>query len=238
MTATLLALDTSGSTGSVALCRGEKLLAEILFNVHGTHSERLMSGVRQVLADTDTALGAVDAFVVVQGPGSFTGVRVGMATAKGLALATGRPLIGVSSLQTLAMNVPEAEYPVCALLDARKKEVYAGLFRMRRGHPAPLGEERVIAPLELVRRMQGPALFLGEGAVAYRNHTEEHLGTEAHFAPWVLHSPRASMAALIGLERLRSGETHTPQTLNAAYIRPSEAEIAWSLKDPGQGLRG
>ncbi|SDM02915.1 tRNA threonylcarbamoyladenosine biosynthesis protein TsaB [Geoalkalibacter ferrihydriticus] len=235
MKVTLLAIDTASSAGSIALCRDEKLCGEILFNVHSTHSERLMVGVRQVLADTGTALESVDAFVVVHGPGSFTGLRVGMATAKGLAMATGRPLIGVSSLQTLAMNVAETEYPVCALLDARKKEVYAGLFRMRRMHPVPLASERVIAPADLVRQIKEPMLFVGEGAVVYRSLIEDHLGVQAHFAPWVLNSPRASLAALLALERLRLGETQTPLTLIPAYIRPSEAEITWALKHPGQG---
>ncbi|WP_305041214.1 tRNA (adenosine(37)-N6)-threonylcarbamoyltransferase complex dimerization subunit type 1 TsaB [Geoalkalibacter sp.] len=230
MTRTLLAIDTATSAGSVALCRDETLLGEILFNVRGTHSERLMATVRQLLVETGLSLAEVDAFAVVHGPGSFTGLRVGMASAQGLALATGRPVIGVSSLQVLAMNLGEAQMPVCALLDARKQEVYAGLFRMRRQHPQPLGPEQVIAPAKLLPRLEGPLLFVGEGARVYRVLIEAHFGAQAHFAPWPLNLPRASMAAALALERLRLAEDTGPHALKPAYIRASEAEISLNLK--------
>lgn len=230
MTRTLLAIDTATSAGSVALCRDEALLGEILFNVRGTHSERLMATVRQLLVESGLGLADIDAFAVVHGPGSFTGLRVGMASAQGLALATGRPVIGVSSLQALAMNLGEAQLPVCALLDARKQEVYAGLFRMRRQHPLPLGPEQVIAPAKLLPLLEGPLLFVGEGARVYRGLIEDHFGAQAHFAPWPLNLPRASMVAALALERLRLGERPGLHALKPAYIRASEAEIAMNLK--------
>lgn len=230
MTHTLLAIDTATSAGSVALCRDETLLGEILFNVRGTHSERLMATIRQLLAETGLDLAQIDAFAVVRGPGSFTGLRVGMASAQGLALATGRPVIGVSSLQALAMNLGEASLPVCALLDARKQEVYAGLFHMRRRLPLPLGPEQVVAPARLLPRLEGPLLFVGEGARVYRGLIEDHFGAQAHFASWPLNLPRASMAAALALERLRLGERPTLHELKPAYIRASEAEISLNLK--------
>lgn len=238
MSATILAIDSATTAGSVALCKGETLCGEVLLNVRSTHSERLMVTIQQLLEDTATPLSAVDAIAVVHGPGSFTGVRVGMATAKGLALATGRPLVGVSSLQTLAMNIAESSCPVCALLDARKKEVYAALYQVRSGQAHALTRERVLPPGELLRDIEGPCLFIGEGALVYRSLIQDHLGPDARFAPWPLNVPRASQAAALARNSLEQGVWQTPHTLNPIYIRPSEAEIAWSLKQNSVRLGG
>jgi tRNA threonylcarbamoyladenosine biosynthesis protein TsaB len=238
MLKTILAIDSATTAGSVALCRGETLCGEVLLNVRATHSERLMVTVQQLFADTGITLNEVDAFAVVHGPGSFTGVRVGMATAKGLAMATGRPVVGVSSLQTLAMNVVESSSPVCALLDARKKEVYAGLYRVRGHWPKALGVERVLSPASLLREIDGPCLFIGEGAMVYRTLIEDHLGSAARFVPWPLNLPRASQAAALAALQMQQGQVQSPHTLNPAYIRASEAEIAWELKHRATSLGG
>lgn len=225
MTETLLTIDTATSAGSVALSRGEDLLGEVFLHVKGTHTDRLLVTVRQLLDDANVAIEAVEAFAVVLGPGAFTGLRVGVTTVKGLALATGRPVIGVSSLQTLAMQAPFARYPLCALLDARKKEVYAGLFDTGSGLPIPMGEEAVLPPEALLERLSGPVLFVGDGAVAYRTLIVRRLGDQAHFLPWPHHLPRASQAAGLALNAWRQGETIALAQLTPRYIRPSEAEI-------------
>ena len=129
----MLALDTASPTGSVALVQGECLLGESLLNLKTTHSERLLGVVDRLLEGLGCTLDQLDALAVVRGPGSFTGLRVGMATAKGLALALELPLVGISSLAALAANAPFARMPVCALLDARKDEVYAGLYSCAAG---------------------------------------------------------------------------------------------------------
>ena len=133
----LLILDTSTTVGSVALCRGERLLAEIVVDSLASHSDKLLLHVQQILAEQQCALAEIAAFAVIDGPGSFTGLRVGVAAAKGLARACHRPLFGVSSLHTLAGALPYVTLPVCALLDARKKEVYAATFSTAAGSPCP-----------------------------------------------------------------------------------------------------
>jgi tRNA threonylcarbamoyladenosine biosynthesis protein TsaB len=231
MSEVLLTMDTSTPAGSVAVTCGEKVFGEILLNVPNTHSDRLLKIMGQLLADTGLSIEDVDGFGIILGPGSFTGLRVGIATVKGLALATKKPVIGVSSLRMLAMQAPFARHPVCALLDARKKEVYAGMFDWEHGLPMPLGAEVVIAPETLLSRMEGEVLFLGDGAVAYRTLIVRRLGSRAHFLPWPLHPPRASCAAALIRADFMEGRVSFPAVLVPHYIRPSEAEVAWAVRE-------
>jgi tRNA threonylcarbamoyladenosine biosynthesis protein TsaB len=230
MDETLLTVDTSTSVGSVAVSRGDALLGEILLNVKSTHSQRLLMTVRQLLTDVGLAVQDIDAFGVVLGPGSFTGLRVGIATIKGLALATGKPVVGVSSLQALAMQVPLTRYPLCVLLDARKKEVYAGLYIWEAGVPVSMGEEIVLPPENLLSILEGEVLFAGNGAVAYRTLIIRQMGQRAHFVPWPFHPLRASSAAALALADLRQGQVIPLEQLVPHYIRPSEAEIMWARR--------
>ncbi len=227
---TLLTLDTATLAGSVAVTRGEQVLGEILLNVRSTHSERLLSSVEQLLSDVGLTLADIDAFGVVVGPGSFTGVRIGVATGKGLAMATGKPLVAVSSLESLAFNVPLCRFPVCALLDARKSEVYAGLYEWRQGLPALVRPEEALPPDRLLGLLEGEVAFVGDGALAYRSLIVERFAARAHFVPAPLNLPRASSAAAFALARLRNGEILSPEALSPVYLRPSEAEILWARR--------
>jgi len=234
----LLTVDTSTPAGSVALTSGESLIGEFLLRGPGTHSDYLLSHLHRLLADVGAVPSQLDGFGVVIGPGSFTGLRVGIATVKGLALALDRPVAPVSSLQTLALNVPFASHPVCALLDARKKEVYAGIYRWEGGLPMALGEERVLSPEKFLESAGEEAIFIGDGALAYRTLIVRQFGSRGHFLPGPLNLPRASAAAILALNRFRAGETESAQTLLPRYLRLSEAEIHWSRKNPGTPIRG
>lgn len=234
----LLTVDTSTTAGSVAVSRGEALLGEILLNVKSTHTDRLLLSMRQLLADVGLQLSDIDAFGVVLGPGSFTGLRVGVATVKGLALATEKPVVGVSSLQTLAMQIPFPRYPVCALLDARKKEVYAGFYAWESGRPLETRPEAVLSPELLLENLEEEILFVGDGAVTYRTLITRWLGARAHFAPWPLHPPRAAAAASLALIAMRGGEFIPLERLAPRYIRPSEAEIMWAHRSAEAAIEG
>lgn len=222
----LLILDTATTAGSVALCRGERLLAEIVVDSLANHSDKLLLQVQQILAEQRCELSEIAAFAVVDGPGSFTGLRVGVAAAKGLARACQRPLFGVSSLHLLAAALPYATLPVSVLIDARKKEVYTATFTTAMGTPCLLDEPRVLPPQQLLAAMTAPALFVGSGALLYRELIVARFGAQATFAPGPLHTPRASSAAPLVLEQLRGGSKGDPERLLPRYIRPSEAEIA------------
>jgi tRNA threonylcarbamoyladenosine biosynthesis protein TsaB len=234
----LLTVDTSTPTGSVAISRGETLLGEILLNVKSTHTDRLLLTLRQLLTDAGLQLADVDAFGVVLGPGSFTGLRVGVATVKGLALAMDKPVVGVSTLQALAMQIPFSQYPLCVLLDARKNEVYAGLYLWEGGRPVPARPETVIAPEVLLETLDGEILFAGDGSLIYRTLISRRLGSRAHFVPWALHLPRAAAAAVLALAALRAGETIPLAQLAPRYIRLSEAEILWARRSAEAAIEG
>ncbi len=167
----------------------------------------------------------MDAFAVVVGPGAFTGLRVGVATVKGFALATGKPVVGVSSLQALALQVPDCNVPVYALLDARKNEVYAARYIWEAGKPALVGSERVIDPSRLLAEIEAEAVFVGDGATVYRSLIVRHLGERARFAPWSANVIRASSAAELALNLFQDKEVANPAKINPVYIRPSDAEI-------------
>lgn len=230
----LLTLDTSGRAGSIAFSDGETLLGEQFCNGPGTHSDWLLPAIEQLSSGLELSLTSLAAIAVVVGPGSFTGLRVGIATAKGLAIALGLPLVGVSSLQTLAAGLPWAERPVCTLLDARKQEVYACLFRPGiSGEPEPLGEERVLPPEQLLPSLPSEVLLAGDGALRYRELLAGHLGAGGRFAPDGCHHPRAGVAAGLALRKLRRNEALSPALLSPHYLRPSEAEIAWSKRSAG-----
>jgi tRNA threonylcarbamoyladenosine biosynthesis protein TsaB len=229
----ILTLDTSTPAGSVALNRGETLLGEVLLHLKGTHTDHLLGSVQWLLAEAGLTVDQLDAFGAVIGPGSFTGLRVGVATVKGLAYAAGKPVVAVSSLATLAVQVPGARCPVCALIDARKKEVYAGLFACREVGPELLSRERVLSPEKLLTGLSGEVLFVGSGAVLYQSLIRHRLGNQALFAPWPLHVPRASSAAMLALAGLRAGRGVSPQELMPCYIRPSEAELMRSRTGDG-----
>ncbi len=234
----LLTIDTSTPAGSVALSRGEELIGEVLLNLRSTHSDRLLPAVQLLLQDAGMQLAELDAFGIVLGPGSFTGLRVGVATVKGLALATAKPVVGVSSLQTLALQVPYPAYPLSVWLDARKQEVYAGRYHWEGGLPIALDKERVASPEQLLDEISEDMLIIGSGAVAYRSLIVRQLGSRAHFVPWPLQQPRASSAAALALAALRNQETISLEMLEPSYIRLSEAEVMLARRAGDNPIEG
>jgi tRNA threonylcarbamoyladenosine biosynthesis protein TsaB len=227
--ALLLTLDTTTRAGGIALSRGAELLAEYSCLVPGHHTDWLLQAIEHTLADCQVKLDDLVAIGVVRGPGAFTGLRVGMATAKGLAIGLGLPLVGVSSLQVLAAGVT-SELPVCALLDARKQEVYAGVYRTSAFPPEPLGPEQVIRPEKLLQTLSGELLFVGDGALAYRELIKSSFAGRAKFVAPPGNRLRPGAAAALAYAAWQRGEATSSGQLNPLYIRPSEAEIAWALK--------
>lgn len=225
MSLKLLTIQTATPAGSVALTTGEQLLGELSLDVRRPHGSWLLGVIEQLLEAAGMAVADLDGFGVTVGPGSFTGLRVGLATIKGLAMATGKPIAGVSTLQTLAMQVPFAALPLCTLLDARKQEIYAGQFLWQAGWPQPIGVERVLPPELLLAGITEATLFVGDGVTAYRTLITRQLGPRAHFLPAAYAPPRAAHAALLARRAFLAGAAQSPAAVNPVYIRPSEAEI-------------
>lgn len=213
--------------GSVALVGNGRCLAEYSLDVATTHSQRLLKQLEQIREDVGLEWPELAGLAVSLGPGSFTGLRIGLSVAKGLALAVGLPLLGVSTLDGLARQVVALPGTrVCALLDARKQEVYASLYECgANGLPVRTGANQVLRPEQLAEQLVGPIILVGDGAVTYQEIFQEQLGEAAIFAPPASHFPRAATIGRLGEELLARGELLAPVTSVPIYVRASEAEI-------------
>jgi tRNA threonylcarbamoyladenosine biosynthesis protein TsaB len=226
----LLAVETSTLTGAVALLESGRVVAESRVSVAITHGERLMGAIDAVLRSARWTLADAEAFAVALGPGSFTGLRIGLSTVKGLAFATGKPVVGVPTLDALAWRLPFCAYPVCPVLDARKNEVYTALYRTRDGQLALLEAARAVAPETLAEELrttiEEPVVFLGDGVAPFARVLTETLGARALLAPADLRLPSAATVGELGGWALARGETADAAALVPLYLRPSEAELA------------
>lgn len=216
----ILALDTSGPSVSVALTCGDTLVYECVLQSGNTHSESLMTLVDAAFSAGKLSPAEIDCYAAVVGPGSFTGVRIGVATVKAFAHVTGRPCVGVNALEAFAENVRLFGGAVCPMRDARAGQVYAAAFR---------GGERLLPDrampladfLEEVRSL-GRCCFIGDGAVRYRLEIAECFGEDAIFAPAAMMALRASSAASIAAAHPeRAGNW---RTLSPSYLRAPQAE--------------
>ena len=230
----ILGIETSTKTGSVAVVAENGVIAQYSLNIEVTHSERLMSTVDRVLKDTGVTIAEMGGFAVAIGPGSFTGLRIGLSTVKGLALATNKPVAAVPTLEALAWNLPFAAYPVCPLLDARKNEVYAALYQFDGPALVQVMAEAAIPLKELAERISGKTLFTGEAAHLYRAEIEKQFHDRALFAPLSAVLPSAATVAEVGLGMIRSGRQADPDNLTPLYIRRPEAEVAWEKRQPSR----
>ncbi|MGB4599331.1 MAG: tRNA (adenosine(37)-N6)-threonylcarbamoyltransferase complex dimerization subunit type 1 TsaB [Trichlorobacter sp.] len=225
-----LCLDTTTGPSSVAISRDGQVLAESLLTAPAKRqSAWLLPELERLLTSCVLTIDQIDLFACSIGPGSFTGVRTGVATIQGLALAGAKPCIGISTLALLAGNLPYAAHPVCPMLDARKDEVYAGLYRCT-DLPAPLMEDCAMTPAALLKLLDGPIIFLGDGAQRYRNLIAETLGSKAHFAPSAQMAPRASHGIQLVENLYHAGRTKQPEQLLPNYLRQSEAELSRQQK--------
>ena len=226
----ILGIETSTKTGSVAVASDSAVIAQYSLNIEVTHSERLMSTVDRVLKDTGLAIADLDGFAVAIGPGSFTGLRIGISTVKGLELATSKPVAAIPTLQALAWNLPFAGVPICPMLDARKNEVYAALYRYERAVLVQTMPDAAIPLAALAGKIEGVTIFTGEAAHIYRSEIERQFGDRALFAPSSAILPSAAAVAVIGLEMIAKNGQVEPDSLTPIYIRRPEAEVAWEKR--------
>jgi tRNA threonylcarbamoyladenosine biosynthesis protein TsaB len=223
----ILGIETSTTTGSVAVVTEDRVVAQYSLNIEVTHSERLMSTVDRVLKDTGLAIAEVDGYAVAIGPGSFTGLRIGLAAVKGLALVSGKPIAAVPTLKALAANLPYAAYPVCPMLDARKNEVYAATYRFEGTTLVPVMAEAVISLSRLSERISEKTIFTGEASHLFRKEIINLFGDRALFVPHAATLPSAAIVAEIGLDMIKSGKRADLDSVTPMYIRRPEAEVVW-----------
>jgi tRNA threonylcarbamoyladenosine biosynthesis protein TsaB len=221
----VLGIETSTMQGGVSLVGEAGLLSEYTLNVEATHSERLLPTIDRVLQDAGVSLNALHGIAVSIGPGSFTGLRIGLSTVKGLAYATGLPVVSVPTLEALAWTLPWAKWDICPVLDARKQEVYAAVFRYEQEGLVRLMEDAAMAPEALCRQIRRPTLFLGDGLGPYGDVFRDRLRDRFMLPPPVNRGPRPACVADLGRQRLLKGERDAPEGLVPRYLRPSEAEL-------------
>jgi tRNA threonylcarbamoyladenosine biosynthesis protein TsaB len=220
----LLAVESATLSGGVALLDGDRLLGEITLNIAITHSERLMSAVDRLLTDCGLAPADLDGLAVSVGPGSFTGLRVGLATVKALAMALDLPVAPVSTLDALASRLPFADAPVCPILDARKGEVYISLYHWSGDGMTRDWDYLALAPELAAARLEAPVILLGDGIDACRPWLDR-LGGGLLIAPAAQRSPSAAAVAVLGRAVLAAGAGVGAEALAPLYLRPSEAEL-------------
>lgn len=233
----ILAIDTATWRCSVALVRDGCVLAERYERATSNHAGILPRLVDEALAASEP-LTAADVIAVTIGPGSFTGLRIALSFAKGLAFAGGHRLVGVPTLDALALTAPITEMRVCAVLDARKREVYAGMYERVDGSLFRCGEPCAIDPERLARSVDAPCAFVGDAVDVYGDVFRRVLGDGVRLLAPSLQPPSAVAVATLAAVRLRT----TPAgddlaSLSPAYVRPPEAELSQSAKSPSVGAK-
>jgi len=220
--------------GGIAVMEDDTLIAESRMNVKEAHSGRILTEVDTALSRAGLTVGEIDVFGIAAGPGSFTGLRVGLSTLKGLSYSTGKKVVSVSTLEAFAWNIPFSIHLVCPLLDARKKEVYAAVFEWAEdGFRRILGEQTLkldslLHDFPVVRGKT--VVFLGEGALLYRNQIRAALGEKAFFAAPQDMVPSPANVAYLCMKKAHDNMFDDPAQLVPRYMRKSEAELRASEK--------
>ncbi len=224
----ILAIETATVAGSIAIIDDSMgLVGEVRVDVKVVHAERLMPSIEWLLKASNVPIHEIDAFAISIGPGSFTGLRIGLSTVKGFSYATGKPVIPVPTLDAFARTIPFCSYLICPMLDARKNEVYAALYKWEGKDCKKVMPETAIRPAELLGKINECTVFMGEGVKIYRELIAETLQDNAVWAPASRMSPSASTVGEIALEKLKQGVITDPVSLTPFYLRKSEAEIHW-----------
>ena len=235
----VLAIDSSGLTATVAVVEETQTVAEYTINYKKTHSQTLLPMIDEVVKMTELDLGTINAIAVAGGPGSFTGLRIGSATAKGLGLALNKPLIHVPTVDGLAYNVFGCEDIICTIMDARRNQVYTGIYTFSKKAGEKEGRNLVEPVFQVIKmqmavsieelaerlnRYRRPVVFLGDGVPVYENVLAEKLTVPYSFAPAYMNRQRAAVVGTLAIQYYKSGKFETAEEHRPDYLRVSQAE--------------
>ena len=235
----VLAIDSSGLTATVAIVEDELTIAEYTLNYKKTHSQTLLPMIDEMVKMTEMDLETIDAIAVAGGPGSFTGLRIGSATAKGLGLALGKPLLHIPTVDGLAYNVYGCEDIICPIMDARRNQVYTGMYTFSKKAGEKEGGylrepvfqvmkmQMAISVEELIRRLNNygrAVVFLGDGVPVYANALEAGLKVPYSFAPAYMNRQRAAAIGALGIKYYKAGKFESAAEHRPDYLRVSQAE--------------
>lgn len=235
----VLAIDSSGLTAAVAVVEEDRTIAEYTIDYKKTHSQTLLPMIDEMAGMLELELSTIDAIAVSGGPGSFTGLRIGSATAKGLGLALGKPLIHIPTVDALAYQVYGCGDIICPIMDARRSQVYTGLYTFSRKAGTKEGSKRIepvfqvirmqmaISIDDLIHRLNGykrPVLFLGDGVPIYQDTIDKYIQVPYSFAPSYMNRQRGAAVGALGIRYYKAGKYETAMEHHPDYLRASQAE--------------
>lgn len=247
----ILALDSSGLVASVAVVEDDgvngNLLAEYTVNYKKTHSQTLLPMLDEIVKMIELDLSTIDAIAVAAGPGSFTGLRIGSATAKGLGMALDKPLAAIPTVDGLAYNLYGTNQVVCPLMDARRNQVYTGIYEFENDRLITIEPQMAVSIEEIADklcRLKRDVIFLGDGVPVYRQKLTERLteglvpaGGHFSFAPAHLNKQRAGAVGTLALQYLKEGKIQTAAEHQPDYLRLSQAERERAEQERAAGER-
>lgn len=223
----ILALDSSGMVASVAIVEEDQMIAEYTVNYKKTHSQTLLPMLDEIIKMTQIDLSTIDAIAISSGPGSFTGLRIGSTTAKGLGFALKKPLISIPTVDALAYNLYGNHQYICPIMDARRNQVYTGLYEFIDGKLNVVKEQRAIGIEQLVEELNElnrEVIFIGDGIPPYANILNNTLTVPFSFAPAHLCRQRAGAVGMLGIEYWKVGQIQSAEEHKPEYLRLSQAE--------------
>ena len=223
----ILAVDSSGLVASVAIVENENLLAEYTVNYKKTHSQTLMPMLDEIVKMTDLSLESIDAIAVAGGPGSFTGLRIGSATVKGLGLALNKPIVNVPTMDGLAYNMWGSAGRICPIMDARRNQVYTGVYCFVNGNLVIDTQQMAIeitGLIEALNQKEEKVTFLGDGVPVYEDIIKKNIEVPYAFAPAHLNKQRASAIGALACIYYKEGRIETAAEHEPEYLRLSQAE--------------
>ncbi len=223
----ILALDSSGLVASVAILEDDNMIAEYTVNYKKTHSQTLLPMLDEIVKMTDTNLAEIDAIAVAAGPGSFTGLRIGSATAKGLGLALDKPLIGIPTVEGMACNLYNVTSLICPIMDARRNQTYTGLYTFVDGKFTVIREQMAVdieEIISIINDIGNEVIFLGDGVPVFEDIIKKEIKVQYTFAPAHLNKQRAGAIGVRAFEYYNMGRYEAAAEHKPEYLRLSQAE--------------
>lgn len=223
----VLAIEASGNVASVAVATEEKVLTEITTDSKKTHSQTLLPMIDEALTKAESTVKDIDFIAISKGPGSFTGLRIGSATAKGMAFAAGKEIVEVGTLEAMAYGVMDTQSVICPILDARNRNVFTGFYSLGKdGALEALEEQQAITIDETIEKINGynKVVVLGDGADAYKEELQNKVVSELQFAPIQLNRQRSANVAALGIRYYQEGKVVSSREHVPTYLRKSQAE--------------
>lgn len=223
----IIAIDSSGLVASVAVLEDESMIAEYTVNYKITHSQTLLPMLEDVCKMIELDLETIDAIAVAKGPGSFTGLRIGSATAKGLGLALNKPIVGIPTVDALSYNLWGSDKLICPIMDARRNQVYTGLYEFIGNTHKVIMPQDACDIMDIINRINElgrPVVFLGDGVPVYKNVIADNAKVAVSFAPAHMSRQRAGALGVLAFNYIKEGIIETAAEHKPDYLRLSQAE--------------